>query len=137
MDKWLRDLRDAQLMYNKDGAVPDTAPLGGDNRADGCGGWGDATVIVPYEMYLAYGDKKILEENYDMMSKWIAYQSREDRQNYGLRTVDGKLVSEQSDLATIPYIQVQQRRGEHLAYDNSTPYIYVATAYAVHSADIM
>ena len=137
MDKWIQDVRDSQLMYNKNGAVPDTAPLGGDNRADGCGGWGDAGVIVPWEMYLAYGDKTILEENYDMMSKWVEYQSRSDRQNYGLRTVDGKAVPEQSDLATIPYIQVQQRRGDHLSYDNSTPYIYVATAYAAHCADIM
>lgn len=32
IDKWLDDLIDAQTMYNKNGAVPDTAPLGGDNR---------------------------------------------------------------------------------------------------------
>lgn len=37
IDKWLDDLIDAQTMYNKNGAVPDTAPLGGDNRIDGCG----------------------------------------------------------------------------------------------------
>ena len=35
IDKWLDDLIDAQTMYNKNGAVPDTAPLGGDNRSDG------------------------------------------------------------------------------------------------------
>lgn len=35
IDKWLDDLIDAQTMYNKNGAVPDTAPLGGDNRIDG------------------------------------------------------------------------------------------------------
>ena len=49
IDKWLDDLIDAQTMYNKNGAVPDTAPLGGDNRIDGCGGWGDAATIVPWE----------------------------------------------------------------------------------------
>ncbi len=69
IDKWLDDLIDAQTMYNKNGAVPDTAPLGGDNRIDGCGGWGDAATIVPWEMYEAYGDIRILKKCYDMMKK--------------------------------------------------------------------
>ena len=72
-----------------------------------------------------------------MMKKGVEYQSSRDRRNYGVRTVDCKEVPEQSDLATIPYIQVQQCRGDHLTYDNSTPYIYSATAYAAHSADIL
>lgn len=137
MDKWLLDLRDAQLLYNKDGAVPDTAPLGGDNRPSGCGGWGDAAVIVPWQMYLSYGDEHILEQNYDMMAKWVDYQSRPDRQNFGLRTVGGVEMTAESDLAQIPFIQVQQSRGDHLSFDVSTPYILSATAYAAHSAHIM
>lgn len=135
--KWLRDLRDAQKMYDKDRAVPDTAPLGGDNRPDGCTGWGDASVIVPWEMYKAYGDVRILEENYDMMRGWLEYQNMPDQRNYGVRTVNGKEVPEQSDLAREPYIQAQQRRGDHLAVDSSTPFILSATAYAAHSCDIM
>ena len=89
MNKWLLDVRDGQLMYNRQGAVPDTAPLGGDNRPAGCAGWADASVIVPWEMYLAYGDTRVLEENYECMARWIAYQSLNSRQNCGLRTVDG------------------------------------------------
>ena len=53
--------------YNRQGAVPDTAPLGGDNRPAGCAGWADASVIVPWEMYLAYGDTRVLEE---IMNAW-------------------------------------------------------------------
>lgn len=136
-EKWLLDLRDAQLMYNLGGAVPDTAPLGGDNRPDGCGGWGDAAVIVPWELYTAYGDRRILEKSYESMKKWVDYQSRGDRQNYGVRVVDGIEVPEKSDLASIPFIQVQQRRGDHLTYDNSTPYIYCATAYAARCAKLL
>ncbi|MCD8391267.1 MAG: glycoside hydrolase family 78 protein [Firmicutes bacterium] len=134
--KWLRDLRDAQLMYNRSGAVPDTAPLGGDNRPmGGCGGWGDAAVIVPWEMYRAYGDIGFLSDNYEMMKKWVDYQS--GRENYGLRVVDGKSAPERSDLADIPFIQIQQSRGDHLAYDESTPFILSATAYAAHSARLL
>ena len=135
--KWLQDVIDGQLMYNKQGAVPDTAPLGGDNRSDGCAGWGDAGVMVPWSMYQAYGDVSILEECYDMMAKWIAYQSQDSRQNYGVRTVNRVEVPEQSDLASIPFIQVQQRRGDHLTFDESTPFILTATAYAAHVSDLM
>ena len=137
MHKWLLDVRDGQQMYNKQGAVPDTAPLGGDNRPDGCAGWADAAVIVPWELYLAYGDVSVLEENYDCMKKWIAYQSLPERQNFGLRTVNGTPLPEESDLASIPFIQVQQRRGDHLTFDPSTPFIFSATAYAAHVADLM
>lgn len=135
--KWLADLRDAQLMYNRDGAVPDTAPLGGDNRpTGGCGGWGDAAVIVPWEMYMAYGDKTVLEENYEMIKAWIGYLVSEERTSFGERTVNGKLCPEKSDLASERYIQIQQSRGDHLTFDESTPFILSATAYAAYSAEL-
>lgn len=138
MNKWLCDVRDGQLLYNRDGAVPDTAPLGGDNRrTGGCAGWGDACVIVPWEMYRAYGDISILEDNYDMMIKWVEYQNRAERKNYGMRIVDGREMPEQSDLASIPFIQCQQSRGDHLTFDETTPFILSATAYAAYVAQLV
>lgn len=118
MEKWLTDLRDAQLMYNLGGAVPDTAPLGGDNREHkGCVGWGDAAVIVPWEMYKAYGDTNFLSDNYDMMKAWVDYENSPERQT--------------------GYIQHKQYRGDHLAIDESTPPELIATAYAANSANIL
>ena len=114
-EKWLHDLRDAQLMYNRGGGVPDTAPLGGDNRRLTSGGWGDACVLVPWELYLEYGDKKILEDNFDMMQGWVEYQRGYESE---------------------PGIQGEQPRGDHLAYDTSTPFLLCATAYAARSADL-
>lgn len=35
--------------------------------------WGDACVLVPWYMYDAYGDITVLEENYEMMRKWMGY----------------------------------------------------------------
>lgn len=134
--KWLRDLREAQLMYNMDGAVPDIAPLCGDNRG-GCGGWADAAVIVPWEMYRAYGKKEILEENYDMMKAWVDYANKPERLNNGIRTVNGSEIPEKSDLSDKPFIQPQQRRGDHLAVDESTPFILSATAYAAYCAELL
>ncbi len=136
-DKWLTDISDAQIRYNKNGAVPDTAPLGGDNRPDGCAGWGDASVIIPWEMYRAYGDIKILRDNYDTMQKWAGYLTSPERLNRGLRIVNGKPVPEKSDLADEAYIQVQQRRGDHLAFDDSTPFILTATAYSARTLKLM
>lgn len=139
MNKWLLDVRDAQLLYNRSGAVPDTAPLGGDNRPmGGCAGWGDAAVIVPWELYKAYGDENILRVCYGSMKKWVDYQSLEGRQNYGERMVNGsKEDTEHSDLAKEPYIQVQQSRGDHLAYDRTTPFILTATAYAAYVSKLL
>lgn len=138
MNKWLTDVRDAQLLYNREGAIPDTAPLGGDNRRmGGCAGWGDAGVIVPWELYKAYGDIEILKTNYDMMKAWVEYQSREDRQFYGLRTVRGVPMEHESDLSQERYLQVQQSRGDHLAFDETTPFIYSATAYAAYVAGLL
>lgn len=134
--KWLRDLREAQLMYNDNGSVPDIAPLCGDNRG-GCGGWADAAVIVPWEMYQAYGDKTVLEENYEMMKAWIEFQNSPEHLNNGMRTIDGAEVPEMSDFSAAPYIQPQQRRGDHLAFDESTPFILSATAYAAYTAGLM
>lgn len=136
MNKWLIDVRDAQIMYNRKGAVPDTAPLGGDNRPmGGCAGWGDAAVIVPWEMYKAYGDINILRDNYEMMRSWVEYQSLPERQNCGERTVDSEKA--ESDLSKEPYIQVQQSRGDHLTFDESTPFILSATAYAAYVAKLL
>lgn len=36
-------------------------------------GWGDAVIIAPYALYLAYGDNRCLEENYGAMKAWLAY----------------------------------------------------------------
>ena len=66
--KWMRDVRDGQTAS---GAFPEVAP----NPAwqVGTPAWGDAGVIVPWQMYLSYGDLRILDENYDAMSRWIGY----------------------------------------------------------------
>ena len=44
-----------------------------DAMYDGSTGWGDAVVIIPYTMYKIFGDKTILEENYEMMKGWLRY----------------------------------------------------------------
>lgn len=66
--KWLRDLEADQL---PDGGVPFVIP----NVIDGhsSAAWGDAAVICPWTVYLNYGDKRILEEQYTSMKAWVEY----------------------------------------------------------------
>lgn len=45
--------------------------------ADNSAGWGDAAVIIPYTMYLCYGDKSVLEKQYPAAKKWVEYMRGE------------------------------------------------------------
>ncbi len=35
--------------------------------------WGDAACIIPWEIYLAYGNRELLREHFSMMKKWVDY----------------------------------------------------------------
>jgi alpha-L-rhamnosidase len=76
LTKWLRDLRSDQL---EDGLIPHIIPWLPDYpvfRILGVGGssaWGDACTVVPWTLYLYYGDARILEEMYEVMKRWLAF----------------------------------------------------------------
>ena len=42
---------------------------------DGSSGWGDAAVIIPWTLYLCYGDKNILERQFDSAKAWVDYMT--------------------------------------------------------------
>lgn len=65
--RYLISVRD---MQSAKGRFPDVAPTG-----CGFGGllWGSAGITVPWECYQQYGDKALLEENYDAMKRYIKY----------------------------------------------------------------
>lgn len=67
--KWLRDLAADQL---PNGMVLHVIP----DMLHGKGGataWGDAAVIIPWTVYLAYGDKRILSSQYASMKGWVEF----------------------------------------------------------------
>ncbi len=92
--KFMYDMNDSQ---GDNGAYPDTAPYNG-YGSTGQLGWGDAGIIVPYNLYKIYGDKTVIEENYENMKifmdvfmastnkmggghaygDWLAYESNDD-----------------------------------------------------------
>jgi alpha-L-rhamnosidase len=89
-NKWLANWRDAQAAT---GDLPYTAPHFQDK---GGGGpmWCGFVVTVPWQLYLQYGDQRVLETNYPMIQKWLAYLDSE--------TVDHILVTHKSYAMTIP-----------------------------------
>lgn len=66
--KWLEDIIGAQ--NPETGFVPHTAPFYG-----GGGGpaWGSAIAVIPWNLYLQYGDKEVLRESLPYVRKWISY----------------------------------------------------------------
>jgi alpha-L-rhamnosidase len=67
--KWIGDMRDAQI--RESGYVPNGAPW-----QPGCGGgpaWGAAICVMPWEFYVQYGSRDMLEDNYDAMKGYLKY----------------------------------------------------------------
>ena len=67
--KWLNDLKAEQT---KEFGVPHVIPniL---NDQEGAAGWSDAATIIPWTLYQIYGDKRILENQYESMRAWVEY----------------------------------------------------------------
>ncbi|WP_214073130.1 glycoside hydrolase family 78 protein [Mucilaginibacter sp. dw_454] len=80
--KWLKDVALDQF---KDGSLPHVIPDAFDNGHDtgggGSAGWSDATTIIPWNMYLAYGDKEILANQYNSMKAWVGYMKNHSHNN--------------------------------------------------------
>ena len=73
--RWLADLEADQY---KNGAIPWVIPdvLSSGDRGAGATGWADAGVIIPWTLYLAYGDTRVLEAQYQSMVAWIVARVR-------------------------------------------------------------
>ncbi len=68
-DKWLKDV--AADQYDNGGVpfvVPDVLRNGQVSP-----GWADVATIAPWTMYLAYGDKDLLTQQYESMKGWVNY----------------------------------------------------------------
>ena len=116
--KWLRDLAADQ---GRDGCVPHVIP----NISDDMGGssaWSDAAVICPWEIYRTYGDKKILEDQFDSMKAWIDWMR--ERSENGRRSGGSHFGD---------WLGLDSTEG---SYKGSTPDDLIATAYYKYSTEL-
>jgi len=80
-ERFLRKyLRDVMHDQRDNGAIshfsPDPTRLKskpGDGEWAGSTGWGDAIVIIPWQLYLHYGQQDVLRECFPAMAKWVEY----------------------------------------------------------------
>ena len=116
--KWLRDLAADQ---GRDGCVPHVIP----NISDDMGGssaWSDAAVICPWEIYRTYGDKKILEDQFDSMKAWIDWMR--ERSENGRRSGGSHFGD---------WLGLDSPEG---SYKGATPEDLIATAYYKYSTEL-
>lgn len=79
--KYLHDIWCEQQQSK--GAVPDVVPSFGKESC--AAAWGDAACIIPWTLYEFYGDKAILEQQYDSMAAWVDYITTVDGEDHGWR----------------------------------------------------
>lgn len=113
-------LRELTLLQTDGGSFPDMAPRNFGTEWDGRGGtaanncWGDAAVIITWNLYTQYGDKTVIEENYEALCKWMEVL---------VNTSDN-------------YIRNWGGYGDHLSSE-STPAAVSDTAWCAHSAELL
>jgi len=123
--KWLRDLTLDQM---QGGAMPyvipdvliKESPLTTNHSA--CG-WGDAAVIIPWTLYMAFGDRRILEDQYNSMKSWVNYirsQANDNLWNTGFHFGD--------------WVALDSRDG---GFFGATPTDLCATAFYAYSTELL
>ena len=111
--KWAKDVRDSQ---QSNGAYPSVVP---DNWNVGYGrtAWAEAGIIVPWNMYLMYGDHRLLSEQYASMEKFMDWMATQK--------FDGYL-----------YNGGDTQYGDWLAYEETTPR-FISVCYYAYVAQLM
>jgi alpha-L-rhamnosidase len=146
--KWLRDVRADQW---DNGTITNISPSPGPavtstefmGFTNGSAGWGDAIVMVPWEVYLASGDAAILAENWEAMQRWLRFvRTSAETQRHAARA--------HARTAPAPHEQYLWDTGFHfgewmepggpepdLFAARSADHGIVATAYYRHTTDLM
>jgi len=146
--KWLRDVRADQW---ENGIIANISPSPGPGATsadfmaftNGSAGWGDAIVVVPWEVYLASGDAGILAENWDAMNRWLDFvrTSAETRRHAAREAVQPQPAPHEKYLWDTGF-----HFGEWMEPDGPEPDLFaariadhgiVATAYYRHTTDLL
>ena len=115
--KYLNELK---LLQTEGGSFPDMASRNfatdwdgrSRNAINNC--WGDAAMVITWNLYTQYGDLSILRENYDSLCRWM------------------DILIDTSD----DYIRNVGGYGDHLSLE-STPADLSDTAWCAHSAELL
>lgn len=108
--KFMEDMVDSQ---RADGAYPQIAPMYHIYSKGGYGhaGWADAGIIIPYYLYMMYGDASVITDYWESMERYMAFMAANN----------GPL----------------EGPGDHLTYDDSKVHDVVRVAYYAWDAQLM
>lgn len=114
---WMQSVRESQY---ENGGIPFVVPdvL---NNGKVSSGWGDVSVIIPWKIYFRTGDIGLLEENHDMMKKWVQHH-KETSKNY---------ISHMNSFAD--WLQPLPANGDN---KGDTSHSLIGTAFFAHSANL-
>jgi alpha-L-rhamnosidase len=115
--KWLTDMADAQ---DAEGRIPSVVPHIKSFYPEGGPAWADAAVICPWTIYLCYGDTKILEQCWPMMTRFMTFLEQHSKN----------------------FIRADEHwkwkgYGDWLSMNAETPSDFIGTAFYAHCASLM
>lgn len=89
--KHVKDIYDRQ---DKNGRLPQIAPYSAEDWfmdvMNGSVGWADAGILIPYRMYLLYGDINILNDNYNDMVRYAKFMIKRCGRTKGMYALYAK-----------------------------------------------
>jgi alpha-L-rhamnosidase len=126
LTSWLADLAADQGSNGEvPFVVPDVLHEIAQQAAGGAAGWGDAATVIPWNLYLAYGDAHVLEAQYASMARWVEYERARAGPDHIWR----------GDFQFGDWLDFFSTR-RHTRFGSTSPDL-IATAYFAHSVDIL
>jgi len=77
-DKWLADLK---IDQREDGMIPNVIPQYWSDEWTRAA-WGEAATVCPWQMYMTYGNTKILRRQFNSMKKYVDYITANTKDRY-------------------------------------------------------
>jgi alpha-L-rhamnosidase len=118
MTKWAFDVADSQ---SEQGEIPPVVPYVLPLMRDGGPAWSDAAIICPWTIYLTYGDRRILEQNYGVMTRFM---------DFLLATSPGYIRCAPDYAGWLGF-------GDWLSINADTPRDLIGTAFLAYDANLM
>ncbi|MGH4052702.1 MAG: alpha-L-rhamnosidase C-terminal domain-containing protein [Clostridium sp.] len=127
--KYMFDLHEEQKRIG--GSVPYVVPgikPNGKAIENGSAAWGDAATVIPWTLYMHYGDKVLLENQFETMKDWVDY----------IKKIDDSTGSKRLWSVGFHFADWLALDGK----DPSSPYgatdsYYIASAYYCYSAQLV